>query len=251
VTDETASEQITSATFRALSPPPAPELRFLGATISARSFFPLHRDGYRDAVVVTFMTNLKARVTLTIRNRSGRVVRRVQLGTLRGRQRHTWKWTGRLRRGSRAAPGRYTIRVSARRGARLVHARPLHVRVRTGWQARRGVRALWGRQYAGLQMSGNCAHRIRQRDLLMACVGRGTIIASYRFRLPRTTFAVRGYKGKFLYGVYVGKARRVVQARGWHGPRTYEVRVGISQTAGRTGVIVVGAALTYLYRVRV
>src|SRR5690349_2412453 len=83
-----------SITFTVTNPPPPPTIAVQSASVSPSAFYPLERDGYRDATVFRFQTNLAATDMVTIRNHLGQRVRRVQLGTLSGGSGHGFLWKG-------------------------------------------------------------------------------------------------------------------------------------------------------------
>jgi hypothetical protein len=249
--DGTTDERFATSTFRVLAPPPAPRLRIVAQAVSRRSFYPLRRDGFRDKVTFSFLTNLSAAVTVSVRTPAGKIVRRKSLGTLAGGERHVWTWGGRNDRGKRVDVGRYRIRIRARRGDQKVKGRGVEVRVRTGFAVRRAVQARYGRGYSSLDQSARCAHRVREKALYLACVGPGSATARYTFVVPRRAFHIRGYRGHAVYGVYVGSPSRLFVRRERTSPRRYVVETGISQRRGRTGLGVLVVAISYRYRVRI
>jgi hypothetical protein len=249
--DGTTGERFATSTFRVLAPPPAPRVRIVAQAVSRRSFYPLRRDGFRDKVTFSFLTNLSAAVTVSVRTPSGKVVRRKSLGTLAGGERHSWKWGGRNDRGKLVDTGRYRVRIRARRGDQRVKGRGVEVRVRTGFAVRRAVQARYGRGYSSLDQSASCAHRIHEKGLYLACVGRASATARYVFAVPKRAFRIRGYRGHAVYGVYVGSPRRIFVRRERTSPRRYVVETGISQRRGRTGIGVLVVAISYRYRMRI
>ena len=84
--------------------------------LPSATFFPLEHDGHKDFAHFFFRTDLRARDTIRVTNRRGRVIRRVRLGALSGERLHRWKWDGRDGRGHLARAGLYGIHVVAMRG---------------------------------------------------------------------------------------------------------------------------------------
>jgi flagellar hook assembly protein FlgD len=86
-------------------------LEITRTSVAPATFFPLERDGYRDSTRFTFAITKKARATIAIRNRAGRLVRSRTLAGVRGDRPHTVKWGGVDDRGRRLPTGTYQIRV--------------------------------------------------------------------------------------------------------------------------------------------
>ncbi len=118
-----------SITFSVTAPPP-PTIAVQSASVSPSAFYPLERDGYRDATVFRFQTNLAAADMVTIRNRHGQRVRRVRLGTLGGAAGHGFLWKGKKDNGRTVSPGIFTIRLAATRAGVTRHSPYIRVAVR-------------------------------------------------------------------------------------------------------------------------
>jgi flagellar hook assembly protein FlgD len=69
-------------------------------------------DGVDDATKLSFRTTRSAKVTVSVSDTSGKVVRRVSLGTLAGGA-HTWSWDGRGGAGAVLPDGTYALSVKA------------------------------------------------------------------------------------------------------------------------------------------
>lgn len=119
VADErTLRGPVVAVRVRALAP------RINGSSVAPSPFYPIERDGYRDATTFRFSTNVRASDTIRVRGPGGRIVRLARLGALKGHgHSHTWAWNGRNNRGAMVAPGTYRIKVvSVYYGQKVVSA---------------------------------------------------------------------------------------------------------------------------------
>jgi flagellar hook assembly protein FlgD len=110
VANADTAEVAASATFH------IDAVHVTNSAVASTTFFPLEHDGHKDFVRFFFRTDVRARDTIRVTNRHGRVIRRIALGTLSGERVHGWKWDGRDGRGHLARPGMYGIHVTAVRG---------------------------------------------------------------------------------------------------------------------------------------
>jgi flagellar hook assembly protein FlgD len=108
----------------------------VASAVKPAAFYPLERDGYRDTVRFSARPNMTSRVSVVVRNRLGRVMRRARLGRVVHRHRVSWRWDGRTSSGRRVKPGVFAIYAVARghgqrvtSPARLATVRRLPLRV--------------------------------------------------------------------------------------------------------------------------
>lgn len=175
-----------SFTVRAVPVP----LRFSGRDLRPRAFYPLVRDGYRDAAVLHFQLSRTARAVIQVR-RHGRLVARAQLGWLRGGEIVTWRWRGRNRHGRLVRPGRYTITVGARAGRRAARW-STRVRVRTAVLRHRVTKVDLGGRPTSTGSRRHCRIRHGARgSLTLSCHGGRYAAAGYRFTVPRRARRLR------------------------------------------------------------
>lgn len=76
------------------------------------TFYPLVQDGYRDSTTLTWRTSAASTNVVKVRNRSGVVVRSLELGRQAGGW-HSWRWGGRNDAGAKVPRGAYTLRLIA------------------------------------------------------------------------------------------------------------------------------------------
>lgn len=81
------------------------------ASTNITTFYPLVRDGYRDGVKMSWRTTAAADTVIRVRNSSGTVIRRVELGRRSGGY-NSWYWNGRKNNGDKVQAGTYRIAVS-------------------------------------------------------------------------------------------------------------------------------------------
>jgi FlgD Ig-like domain len=197
------------------------------------NFYPYVRDGYRDRARFRFTLNKEANVTFAVRNRSGRVVRRVNLGFISGT---TWDWNGRGGGGSLVPLGRYRVTLEARASGELRRA-TREVVVTRGWRTRYGSKSFCGGcGPGGVERRGNCYVQFdwfEDGDIFLDCWGGTFAGASWVFRVPSTTFriskSIRGTVMCCAPGDWASigvrrNARTYVVAAGVSGWRSWQIR---------------------------
>jgi flagellar hook assembly protein FlgD len=102
-----AGPEVTPATGRVPGPPP---LEVSGVIASPRAFSP-NGDGVSDSTQLVFTLSVAARVTVTVIDGGGAVVRRVAIDRAFGPGRRSVAWNGVRGSGAPAADGRYRVRV--------------------------------------------------------------------------------------------------------------------------------------------
>lgn len=110
VENQDTAEVAATETFR------VDDVHVTESRLASTTFFPLEHDGHKDFAHFLFRTDVRARDTIRVTNRRGRVIRRVRLGALSGERLHRWNWDGRDGRGHLVRPGRYGIHVTAMHG---------------------------------------------------------------------------------------------------------------------------------------
>ncbi|MBF4162544.1 FlgD immunoglobulin-like domain containing protein [Nocardioides acrostichi] len=96
------------------------------------AFYPLVHDGYLDAVRLRAYLNAPAALGWVVYDHSGQPVRVERAGDVSSSARQFVRWNGRLATGKMAAPGRYTLSVTATGTDGRQDTRTVPVRVRTG-----------------------------------------------------------------------------------------------------------------------
>lgn len=109
-------ENVDMAEVAASSPFHVDAVHVTNSALAPTTFFPLEHDGHKDFARFLFHTDVRARDTIRVTNRRGRVIRRVALGKLSGERVHRWRWDGRDGRGHLVRAGIYGIHVTAVRG---------------------------------------------------------------------------------------------------------------------------------------
>ena len=102
----------------------------LASSAAPTPFYPLERDGFRDAVRFTFRTNATAADTVRVVNSRGRAIRIAGLGSLSGTASHSWIWHGRKDNGVRVKPGIFRLHLVAVTDERKLRGPVVVVRVR-------------------------------------------------------------------------------------------------------------------------
>ena len=197
------------------------------------SFYPYVRDGFRDRARFGFALNKEANVTFVVRNRSGRVVRRVNLGLVSST---SWDWNGRGGGGSLVPLGRYRVTLEARASGELRRA-TREVVVTRGWRTRHGSKSFCGGCGPGrVEVRGNCYVQFdwfEDGDIFFDCWGGSFAGASWVFRVPPTTFRVsKSIRGTVMCcapgdWASIGvrrNARTYVVAAGVSGWRSWQIR---------------------------
>jgi flagellar hook assembly protein FlgD len=101
------------------------------SSVSPINFYPIKRDGYRDATIFSFTTSRRSNDRLEIKNSSGNVIRHISLG-YKGAGRHHASWRGTNDSGGKVRPGTYHIRVVAETKVQLKYSHWQKVRVHKG-----------------------------------------------------------------------------------------------------------------------
>jgi hypothetical protein len=171
------------AMFRVAAPP----TKVSGASVSATSFYPRVRDGYRDTVTFRWSQSHRAPATVRVLNSHGTAVRVATLGS--ATRSNAWRWNGLNGAGSPVGTGRYRISVTA--NTNTVSA---PVTVASGTVARSFAIRKEGNQASSMATRGDCFAR---RDsyyqvATLDCWGGRLAQATYRIALPRGAFDVRG-----------------------------------------------------------
>lgn len=87
-------------------------LHLTKSSVAPVNFYPIKRDGFRDATTFSFTTNRRSNDRLEVKNSGGNVIRHISLGS-KGAGRHHAKWGGTNDSGRKVRPGTYHIRVVA------------------------------------------------------------------------------------------------------------------------------------------
>ena len=209
------------------------------------TFYPYVRDGYRDRARFRLALNKEANVTFVVRNRSGRVVRRVNLGFLSST---SWDWNGRSGGGALVPLGRYRVTLEARDDGELRRA-TREVVVTRGWRTRYGSKSYCGGCGPGdVAVRGNCYVEFdwfEEGDIFFDCWGGSFAGATWVFRVPATTFriskTVRGTVMCCAPGDWASVGVR-------RNARTYVVAAGVS---GWRSWQIRSVAISYAYRQRI
>jgi FlgD Ig-like domain len=221
-------------------------LTFLQTSVSPVSFYPRVRDGYRDSTTIRWRLNQPARIGARVKNSRGATVRYLNLGDSTGGG--SWTWQGRRNNGGLAAPGAYTVELTAtdtstgtvRRAAKRVH-------VRTAVRTHRASHYRTGYQLTSSSRSSRCyVNRDSYDDATsLDCWGGRYAQAWYRFAVPRNAFhitrAVVGREGCCDGGSITRQGQRTGRA-------TY--RVGLRVTDWRAFSIQ-RVRITFSWRTRV
>jgi hypothetical protein len=173
------------------------------ATATPLVFYPLVRDGYRDTTRFSFAFDTVADVTVQVKNKSGRVIRRVPVGD---RQSGSWRWNGRNRAGNKVDPGYYWIRAVSAIATFGIHDAVgktswIRVRVKTALVRRQATKRRAGDNFSSRATSGNCyvfvSHYFNTAN--PDCFGGNYALVRYGFRVPGSAYniswAVRGGRG--------------------------------------------------------
>lgn len=226
------------------------EIRNLNA--NPRSFFPLVRDGYRDAVRFTLGTRNSAMVTMTVRNSAGTKVRTMRVHGARSwggswYSRDSIKWNGKRNNGARVPTGAYKVTFTST-GANLPRAsKSIWVRVKTGTQTIRRTKTLDGWYGSSDVTRGNCtaSETWYPHGNFLDCWGGNYAQASYRFPVPAnavvTDWWAYGSRSCCDTGRVIRTGERVA-------PRAFRVRVRVTNWAAFT---VTKAGITYRYTRRI
>ncbi len=106
-------------------------LHLTKSSVAPLNFYPIKRDGYRDATIFSFTTSRKSNDRLEVKNSSGRVIRHLSLG-YKGAGRHHSSWRGTNDSGGKVRPGTYRTRVVAKTVFQTKNSHWLRVRVHKG-----------------------------------------------------------------------------------------------------------------------
>jgi flagellar hook assembly protein FlgD len=106
-------------------------LHLTKSSVAPVDFYPIKRDGYRDATIFSFTTDRRSNDRLEVKNSSGRVIRHVSLG-YKGAGRHHASWRGTNDSGGKVSPGTYRIRIVAKTAFQTKNSHWLKVRVHKG-----------------------------------------------------------------------------------------------------------------------
>jgi len=106
-------------------------LHLTKSSVAPQDFYPIKRDGYRDATTFSFTTNRRSDDRLEVKNSSGNVIRHISLGH-KGAGHHHASWRGTNDSGGKVRPGTYRIRVVATTAFQTKHSHWLKVRVHKG-----------------------------------------------------------------------------------------------------------------------
>jgi flagellar hook assembly protein FlgD len=102
----------------------------MASSAAPTPFYPLDRDGFRDAVRFTFRTNTAAADTVRVVNSRGRTIRIAEVGALSGTASHSWWWHGRKNDGRRVQPGIFHLHLVAIADERKLRGPVVAVRAR-------------------------------------------------------------------------------------------------------------------------
>ncbi len=106
-------------------------LHLTKSSVAPINFYPIKRDGFRDATTFSYTTNRRSNDRLEIKNSSGRVIRHLSLGS-KGAGRHHASWRGTNDSGGKVRAGTYRIRVVAKTAFQTKNSHWLKVRVHKG-----------------------------------------------------------------------------------------------------------------------
>ena len=106
-------------------------LHLTKSSVAPLNFYPIKRDGFRDATIFSFTTNRRSNDRLEVKNSSGRVIRHLSLGSKRAGRHHA-SWRGTNDSGGKVRPGTYHIRVVAKTAFQTKNSHWLKVRVHKG-----------------------------------------------------------------------------------------------------------------------
>ena len=204
---------------------------------SEERFFPLVRDGYRDRTILRFRSSATSDNEISVRNASGSVVRREDLGNQRA-GRHSWSWSGRRKDGSTLKPGTYQISLVARGTQKQVERASRSVRIDTDWRTARVTRVRDGYDTTSSDGSSNCytTYDSYFGELNLDCWGGRRAEANYRFTVPANAviqdwsvagdiMCCRGGPDKSAARLSSEAFRVTVAVSGWRGYVIRRVRV--------------------------
>jgi hypothetical protein len=209
-------------------------LRAVSASARPLVFYPLVRDGYRDTTRFSFAFNRAASVATQVRKRSGRVIRKVALGTLKS---GSWRWNGRSNAGNKVDPGYYWIRARARADGLSARTSWVRVQVKTALVTRQATKRRAGNNFSSRAASGACYVFIDNYfdTANPDCFGGNYALVRYGIRVPASayniSFGVRGgpagddlccYGSIYKFGNRTSARRYVVTVK-VTGYRSYEV----------------------------
>jgi flagellar hook assembly protein FlgD len=106
-------------------------LHLTKSSVSPINFYPIKRDGFRDATIFSFTTNRRSNDLLEVKNSSGRVIRHHSLGFKRAGRHHV-SWRGTNDSGGNVPAGTYRIRVVAKTVFQTKNSHWLKVVIRKG-----------------------------------------------------------------------------------------------------------------------
>lgn len=157
------------------------------ASVGNDVFYPLVRDGYRDAVAFRWRQNHDARASIKVVNSDGRTVRTATPRAWSGR--NAWTWNGKNNNGNLVAQGRYRIKVTV--NSNVVSA---PVSVKSEVVTRQFRMRKEGNQAASFATRGNC-YATRDSYYQIAsldCWGGQYAKANYRIAIPSDAFDLSG-----------------------------------------------------------
>lgn len=242
------SEGFAQSTFNVASPPPPP-LVLDRVSQSPATFYPLVRDGYRDATRTHFHINVRADVTISVMNNSGATVRRAQLGTLRSGG-HAWTWNGRKNNGRTAVTGRYHLLVTA--AAAQTRTAKTAVVVASGWVTRHGTSSRAGSNYSSARTSGACQISAGWDDASeeLDCWGGHYATTKYRFGVPAHASNVKWHVSGGPASDDICCTGSIKKTGTWVGPSHRQVLIQVKVTGWRA-YDVDRAYITYTYQRRI
>jgi hypothetical protein len=223
-----------------------PRLVIRSRSASPRAFYPLVRDGYRDATTFRFSLNQQANVTVRVRNAAGKVVRTASLGRVSS---GTWRWNGRTRSGKKLPPGTYRIDLLARNGLERKRSSAVSVRVKTALVTRKGSASRCGVCGRVLGATKGACYILpgywRDDSLFLECWGGEYAIAVYPFTVPASTFDVKyrvaGEQHCCWDGNFAKLGARVSKKK-------YRVGIGVG---GWSSFDIRRVSISYKYKVRI
>jgi hypothetical protein len=166
-------------------PPPPPPLSVSITSLSPSPFYPLVRDGHKDATTLKWTQSDQARVSIKVHHR-GMTVRRDALGMMHA-GRHTWKWNGRKNNGTRVDPGKYNVTVKV--SSSEVRSDSMAVLVKTAWVTKRYHLHKDGAQSSSRSTSGPCFIHRDGRRLVIDCWG-GSGSGTWKLSVPSDAFNI-------------------------------------------------------------
>jgi FlgD Ig-like domain len=169
--------------------------RPLSSSATPLVFYPLVRDGYRDTTLFSFAFSRSAAVVVQVKNKNGRVLRQVGLGT---RQSGGWRWNGRNNSGNKVDPGYYWLRAGATADGLTGRTRWIRVQVKTALITKQATKGRAGNNYSSRATSGSCYVVIDNyfNTAQPDCFGGNYALVRYRFAIPSSAYnfswSVRG-----------------------------------------------------------